>query len=109
MCGEKHNLFWKWIQTQKEIRQKVKKRKKKKQCLTNHWIHDALFFKPAEIHVHGIDFAPQVAVVLTIVASSQVAETGCHVCAYQKTSFFVFYRFYWLQARKQYILMYNLH
>lgn len=55
--------------------------------LTNHWIHDALFSKPAEIHVHGVDFTPQVAIVLTIIASSQVAETGCHVCAYKEKAF----------------------
>lgn len=73
----------------KEIRKKnVKKEKKKKKFLTNHWIHDALLFKPAEIHVHGVDFAPQVAVVLTIIASSQVPETGCHVCAYKEKAFY---------------------
>lgn len=51
-------------------------------CLTHHWIHDALLFEPAEIHVHGVDFAPQVAVVLTVISSGQVAETGCHVGAF---------------------------
>lgn len=57
------------------------KRKCLKLCLTNLWIHDTLLFEPTEIHVHGVDFAPQVAIVLTIISSSQVAETRCHVCS----------------------------
>lgn len=56
---------------------------------TNLWIHDALLFEPAKIHVHGVNFAPQVAVVLTVISSSQVAKAGRHVGAFRgKTTFY---------------------
>lgn len=43
------------------------------------WIHNAFLFKTTEINVHGVDLTPQIAVVLAIISSNQVAETGCHI------------------------------
>lgn len=53
---------------------------------TNLWIHNAFLFETTEKHVHGVDFAPQVAVVLSIVSSDQVTETGRHVGTCRKTN-----------------------
>lgn len=48
---------------------------------TNLSIHNAFLFKATEENVHGVDFTPQIAVVLTIISSSQVTEAGSHIGA----------------------------
>lgn len=42
-------------------------------------VHDALLLEASVEHVHGENLAPQVAVVLGVVAPRQVAEGGRHV------------------------------
>lgn len=54
---------------------------KGKERLAHLWIQNALLFKATEKHVGGVDLAPQVAVVLAVVSSCQVAEAGRHVGA----------------------------
>lgn len=50
-----------------------------------------LYFKTTDEDAHGVDLTPQVAIVLAIVASSQVTETGCHISAWRKSNHFVFF------------------
>lgn len=47
-------------------------------------VHDSFLFETTEEEVHGIDLAPQVAIVLAIVAPSQVTKTSCHICTWSK-------------------------
>lgn len=56
---------------------------------THLWIHNTFPFKTAEENVHGVDFTPQIAIVLTIIPSSQVTETGRHVGTYRQQIFVV--------------------
>lgn len=42
-------------------------------------VHDSFLFETSVEHVHGEHLAPQVTVVLSIVATSQVSESGRHI------------------------------
>lgn len=42
-------------------------------------VDDPLGSEVAEEHVHGVNFTPKVAVILTIITSGQVTETRHHV------------------------------
>lgn len=55
--------------------------------LSDLWVHDALLFEASVEHVHGEHLAPQVAVVLSVVATGQVAEGRRHVgsCAVERS------------------------
>lgn len=43
-----------------------------------------LYFKTTDEDAHGVDLTPQVAIVLAIVAPSQVTKTSCHICTWSK-------------------------
>lgn len=45
-------------------------------------VHDPLLLEACVEHVHGVHLAPEVPVVLGIVASSQVAKRSRHVCTF---------------------------